>query len=151
MLIFPYTVYNLFTNMAMSTNIIYPNFIFKDMPIRAFILRGVIACRRQAVRRQTGLPVVCLHPLKTRPGYHYRKALCRGCYPFVSVGILRLIWAADPVRREQHLLPASSAACSSSRNPAVLFPQRPHTPARQLLNFRGLQCGSAPEPRKEIG
>lgn len=40
MLIFPYTVYNLFTNMAMSTNIIYPNFIFKDMPIRAFILRS---------------------------------------------------------------------------------------------------------------
>lgn len=40
MLIFPYTVYNLFTNMAMSTNIIYLNFIFKDMPIRAFILRG---------------------------------------------------------------------------------------------------------------
>ena len=39
MLIFPYTVYNLFTNMAMSTNIIYLNFIFKGMPIRAFVLR----------------------------------------------------------------------------------------------------------------
>ena len=36
MLIFPYTVYNFFTNMAMSTNIIYLNFIFKGMPV----LRG---------------------------------------------------------------------------------------------------------------
>ena len=40
MLIFLYTVYNLFINMAMSTNIIYLNFIFKGMPIRAFVLRG---------------------------------------------------------------------------------------------------------------
>lgn len=39
-LFFLYTVYNLFTNMAMSTNIIYLNFIFKGMPIRASVLRG---------------------------------------------------------------------------------------------------------------
>ena len=34
-LVFPYTVYNLFINMAMSTNIIYYRFIFKSMPMVA--------------------------------------------------------------------------------------------------------------------
>lgn len=35
--VFPYTVYNLFINMAMSTNIIYCRFIFKSMPMAAFV------------------------------------------------------------------------------------------------------------------
>ena len=34
-LVFPYTVYNLFINMAMPTNIIYYRFIFKSMPMVA--------------------------------------------------------------------------------------------------------------------
>lgn len=88
MLIFPYTVYNLFTNMAMSTNIIYLNFIFKGMPIRAFVLRDGPPAEDRLSDDRPGSPWYGLASIDGKTLSSFQKGASYGRLFFVSFGIL---------------------------------------------------------------
>ncbi len=88
MLIFLYTVYNLFTNMAMSTNIIYLNFIFKGMPIRAFVLRGEPPAEDSLSDDRPNCPLYGLASNDGKTLSSFQKGASYGRLFFVSFGIL---------------------------------------------------------------
>lgn len=113
MLIFLYTVYNLFTNMAMSTNIIYLNFIFKGMPIRAFVLRGGPPAEDRLSDDRPDCPLYGLASNDSKTLSSFQKGASYGrlffCKLWDSYGSMPLCLA--PTRREAHLCLTITAAC----------------------------------------